>query len=163
MITVEWEWTSDEDDPTPWQRKHTRHLFHPGCFVKDLPIRRLSRDVALPDDRCLVAVINDDALIDGSPPNRCIFNLTGGKALHPWPDNILALRQRPQDYAGSLYSSANLEEDLEPLKNYFLTYGQVSLPNPLRIVLAVHSLRSQRGSEYPPKYWTLGGDVEQKG
>lgn len=135
VIPISWEWAYDDnDDPSgslavKFQRRHIEHLFQPGADLRDHRIMYLNgpdKD-PLPDDRCLVMVINDTYLVDGSPINRCIWNLTDGKTAHTWCDNILALRQRPQDFSRSTdYRSANLQEDLEALKAYLMTYASVS-------------------------------------
>ena len=44
-----------------------------------------------------------------------------GKAPHEWTDTLLVLRQRPRDRL-LRYQSANLDEDIEILRQYFLEY-----------------------------------------
>ncbi|KAL1724105.1 hypothetical protein EV715DRAFT_190478 [Schizophyllum commune] len=127
MISVEFEWVQDEDDAVPWHKLRYTHLFSKGAFVRRQQIQTMGADgPALDDAKCLSLFYNDNFLQDGSRPNRCVSKVTNGKAPHPWSDPIIVLRQRPQAYSDSVFMSANLAEDLEPLRRHLLEYDPVS-------------------------------------
>lgn len=75
-----------------------------------------------PLGRTLAVIYDDNSLINGSPINQCIQNVTRGKAVHPWSGNILALRETKVN--SDHYSDIVMEEDLAPLVQYFEDYGK---------------------------------------
>ncbi|KAK0232637.1 hypothetical protein IW262DRAFT_1259320 [Armillaria fumosa] len=60
---------------------------------------------------------DDNFMFNGSRINRCIQEITAGKAPHPWAGNVLALRVKGPTW--DRYSDAVMEEDLAPLVQYF--------------------------------------------
>ncbi|PBK71887.1 hypothetical protein ARMSODRAFT_910761 [Armillaria solidipes] len=116
-----------DDDPRGWQllerepwlggKDRCPYFFYVGTFGVNGP--SLGRILALYYD--------ENFLINGSPINRCIQNITKGKAAHPWAGNVLALRSkglRSLDW----YNDAIIEEDLAPLVRFFEDYGKEDDP-----------------------------------
>ncbi|SJL08217.1 uncharacterized protein ARMOST_11580 [Armillaria ostoyae] len=113
----------DEDDPRGWQllerepwlggKDRRPHFFYVGTFGVNGP--SLGRILALYYD--------ENFLINGSPINRCIQNITKGKAAHPWAGNVLALRSKGL-HSLDWYNDAIIEEDLAPLVRLFEDYGK---------------------------------------
>jgi hypothetical protein len=62
--------------------------------------------------------------MNGSLLNRCIVNVTGGRAGHPWCGNILALRME-SSHSYDYYANVDMEEDLKLFVTYFEEYGKV--------------------------------------
>ena len=113
----------DEDDPGQFHRLDTDVWFkQPEKFVKSLYFNRLGiNGPAL--GRGLCFRYDDDALINGSPLNRCIVEVTGGRAVHPWSGNILGLRMNNLSY--DFYESVVMEEDMKLFATYFDEYRRV--------------------------------------
>ncbi|TCD61357.1 hypothetical protein EIP91_008546 [Steccherinum ochraceum] len=80
----------------------------------------------LPDNRLLVAFINDNFSVDGSPPNFCIGKFLGvkqwGDMPYRWADNVIVLRKRSVE--DPEFQSAVWEEDLPILKQYWSKYTE---------------------------------------
>jgi hypothetical protein len=62
---------------------------------------------------------DDDFMINSSPINKCIRNVTGGTP-HPWAGNLFCLREIATDH----YDSARWDEDLDPVVQYLKAYGK---------------------------------------
>ncbi|KAF8266593.1 hypothetical protein EI94DRAFT_1701620 [Lactarius quietus] len=119
LVKIPWQMTQDEDDPTPWQNididswfKHTDRwgINGPGL------------------GRRLCFWYDDNFLRNGLPLNRCIVEVTGGRAGHPWCGNIVALRldnSCPLYSSSDIYTNMDMKEDLKPLVTYFEEYGTV--------------------------------------
>jgi hypothetical protein len=72
--------------------------------------------------RGLCLMYDDNFSINGSPLNRCVADVTGGRAGHPWCGNILALRMKsPGSY--DFFASVDMKEDLKPVVTYFEEYN----------------------------------------
>jgi hypothetical protein len=65
---------------------------------------------------------DENFLINGSPINRCVESVTGGRAGHQWCGNILGLRM---GNSYDFYKSVNMQEDLKPFTTYLEEYGKV--------------------------------------
>ncbi|TCD61367.1 hypothetical protein EIP91_008557 [Steccherinum ochraceum] len=79
------------------------------------------------DARTLGMLYNDNFLIDGSPFNQCIFNITDGQAKHPWGGHVLVLRSPYHEWHTSFMSffeNAIMKEDLPEVISYFKRYGR---------------------------------------
>ncbi|TDL14592.1 hypothetical protein BD410DRAFT_797085 [Rickenella mellea] len=66
-------------------------------------------------------IFHDEFLTDGSPPNKSIISLTGGKMNHPWRGDILAVK-RTGDREKVV--DISMKEDLPVLVKYFTSYGE---------------------------------------
>ena len=124
LVKVPWVLVpGDEDDPGGYHKlekdvwfKQTDKSVRDVCFYR--------RGINGPElGRGLCFKHDDNSLINGSPLNRCIMEVTGGKAMHPWSGNILALRMKNFSY--DFYESAVMEEDLELFVTYFDEYRRV--------------------------------------
>ncbi|KAK0195028.1 hypothetical protein F5146DRAFT_1023939 [Armillaria mellea] len=124
IIKLPWSYGPvDEDEPVRWQMLEKEpwfggkdryiRFFYVGTFGANGP--SLGRLLALYYD--------DQYLINGSPINRCIQNVTKCKAPHPWAGNVLALRSRGSRSL-DWYNDAIIEEDLAPLVRFFEDYGK---------------------------------------
>ncbi|KAK0225526.1 hypothetical protein IW262DRAFT_1456592 [Armillaria fumosa] len=127
VIKLPWSYGPvDEDEPRGWQMlekepwlggegRYTR-FFYVGRFGMNGP----------PLGRLLALWYDENFLINGSPINRCIQNVTKGEAPHPWAGNVLALRSRGL-HSLDWYDDAIIEEDLAPLVRFFEDYGKEDL------------------------------------
>jgi len=121
-------WTlipGDEDDPSPYQELDRDIWFRqPDKFVRSMNFNRWGINGA-ELGRGLCLMYDDNSMINGSPLNRCIVDVTGGRAGHPgqWWGNVLGLRMKGRSY--DFYESADMEEDLKPFVTYFEEYGKV--------------------------------------
>lgn len=100
------------DLPRPWATSDW-----PLCIDTRYP-----RGPPLPKGRVLVQFFNDNFLNDGSSLNKCIQNVMGGKAPHPWADNVIVVRKETSD--APVFLDAVLEEDLPVLFEYWKEYGK---------------------------------------
>ena len=78
--------------------------------------------------RGLCLLYDDNFTLNGSPVNRCIMDVTGGKAKcragHRWCGNVLGLRMRSLD-SYEFNTNVDMEEDLQPFVRYFEDYDKV--------------------------------------
>ncbi|KAL1759603.1 hypothetical protein FB107DRAFT_204652 [Schizophyllum commune] len=140
MITVDFEWFTEydyKDQPYQIQALKDRQYFGQVAHPKQYQVKNMGmRGSALPPNRCLVVLYNDLFSCVDVPVNRCVKRLTRGKAPHAWGDNLIVLRQRPQD-GYKYYASANLAEDIEVLRRFFEEYDvQPMLVSELHLPLA---------------------------
>ena len=114
----------DEDDPTEYQKLDTEVWFkHTNKAVRPLFFHRWG--INGPElGRGLCFMYDDNFFMNGLPLNRCVVDVTGGRAGHQWCGNILALRMKSLD-TYDFYKSADMEEDLKPLVTYFEEYNKV--------------------------------------
>jgi hypothetical protein len=66
---------------------------------------------------------DDNFLINGSPLNRCIVDVTGGRAGYPWCGNILALRTK-SPFNCDFYANVDIQEDIKVFVTIFEKYVQ---------------------------------------
>ena len=160
MITLDFEWFTEydhKDRPYQIQALKDRQYFGQVAHPKQYQVKNMGMwGSALPEDRCLVVLYNDLFSCVDVPVNRCVKRLTRGqdcwfecrivlsaectvgKAPHAWGDNLIVLRQRPQD-GYKYYASANLAEDIEILRRFFEEYDVQPM-----LVSEVHLLLAQR-------------------
>jgi len=112
-----------EDNPGQYHKLDTDVWFkHTPKDVRSLYIRRWGiNGPALEHGLCLE--YDENFGINESPLNRCVVEVTRGKAEWPWCGNILGLRMRGSSY--NFYESAAVEEDLKPFVTYFDEYNKV--------------------------------------
>lgn len=124
LVKIPWKLNYWEDDPTPFQTFDTDVWFkHTNNAVKPQFFYRLG--INGPElGRGLCFLYDDNFMMNGLPLNRCIVNVTGGKAGHQWCGNVLALRMESLD-SYDLYASVDMEEDLKLFVTYFEEYGKV--------------------------------------
>jgi len=67
---------------------------------------------------------DDNFIMTGSPSNRCIVGVTGGKAGYKWCGNVLALRMGS---SSDFYDSVDMQEDLKPFVTYLEEYGKTCI------------------------------------
>ena len=110
----------NEYDPGQFHRLDTDVWFKQAKkFVKSVHFNQLGiNGPAL--GRGLCFRYDDNFAINGSPLNRCIVEITGGRAEHPWCGNILGLRWKHDSY-----ESVVMEEDLKLFVTYFDEYKRV--------------------------------------
>ncbi|PPQ93092.1 hypothetical protein CVT25_003124 [Psilocybe cyanescens] len=124
IVKVPWKLVQEEGE-VDWQKLDTGVWFNrPDKFVRSIYFDRWGINGPKLGRR-LCFDYDDNALINKSPLNRCIVNITKGKAVHPWSGNILALRMAsssPREY--DFYKSIDAEEDLRPLVTYFDEYAK---------------------------------------
>jgi hypothetical protein len=71
----------------------------------------------------LYLIFDDNFSLNGSPLNRCVVDVTEGRAAHWWCGNILALRMKSlRSY--DFYANMNIEEDLKPFVMYLEEYNK---------------------------------------
>jgi len=124
LIKIPWTLIpGDEDDPGSYQRLEREIWFkHPDKCIRYIHFNRWGINGAgLGRGLCLMH--DDNSMINGSSLNRCIVDVTEGRAGHPWCGNILGLRMKGHSY--DFYESADMEEDLKPIVTYFEEYGNV--------------------------------------
>ncbi|KAL1720511.1 hypothetical protein EV715DRAFT_196974 [Schizophyllum commune] len=127
MVEVEYEWGTDSGltgFPMHVQnlKRKVPGLFHDRALVFEEHVETFGiHGRELKDEEHLVIMYNDLGSMHTDHPNRCVQHLTKGKAPHEWTDTLLVLRQRPRDRL-LRYQSANLDEDIEILRQYFLEY-----------------------------------------
>jgi hypothetical protein len=68
---------------------------------------------------------DDNFSMNRSPLNRCVVEVTGGRAGHPWCGNILALRMESPG-THNFHMNVNMKEDLKPIVTYFEEYNKVA-------------------------------------
>ena len=127
LVKIPWKLIrGDKNDPTQYQKLDTDIWFKKKRkFVRPLFIQRWGiNGPAL--GRGLCFMYDDNFLINESPLNRCIVDVTGGRAGHQWCGNILALRVGGSNpYSYDSYKNVDMQEDLGPLVRYFEEYGKV--------------------------------------
>ncbi|KAI0077324.1 hypothetical protein K474DRAFT_1707355 [Panus rudis PR-1116 ss-1] len=112
------------EDEGPWYEAKIKHLYPNMSFIRDMPIQTMGiNGPALEGDRCIAMLYDDESLINGSSVNRCVQRLTNGKARHRWCGNLVVLRLHPCDFDVTKYRSANLHEDIEPVRRYLEDYA----------------------------------------
>ena len=124
LVKIPWELIpGDEDEPGSWQKLDKDIWFkHTPKSVRDINFNRLGiNGPGLGRGLCLV--YDENFMINGSPLNRCIVEVTGGRAGHQWCGNLLGLRMKGHSY--DFYESVDMEEDLKPFVTYFEEYGKV--------------------------------------
>ena len=114
----------DEDDPTPYHKLDTDIWFkHTNKAVRTLYFNRWG--INGPElGRGLCFEYDDNFMMNELPLNRCVVEVTGGRAGHQWCGNILVLRMeslRSYDF----YANADMQEDLKPFVTYFEEYNKV--------------------------------------
>ena len=67
---------------------------------------------------------DDNFMMNGLPLNRCIVDVTRGRAGHRWCGNILALRMESLESL-DFFENVDMQEDLKPFVTYFEEYGKV--------------------------------------
>jgi len=122
LIKIPWELIpADESEPTSYQ-KLDKDIWFKQADTACRPnyVQRLGKNgPKLEHSLCIW--YDDNFGINGSPVNRCIDYVTGGRAGHQWCGNILALRMgRSYD----LYENVDIQEDLKPLVKFFEDYGK---------------------------------------
>ncbi|KAH9480156.1 Programmed cell death protein 2 [Psilocybe cubensis] len=124
LVKIPFEDVIDEEDGISWQKLQRNVWFkHPDSFVKADYFNNMG--INGPDlGRTLCFFYDDNSIINRLPLNRCIVNMTGGKAGHVWCGNIFGLRSKDHTYFNE-YNDAVLEEDLEPFVAYFDQYNKV--------------------------------------
>ena len=125
LVKIPWELIpGDEDEPMPYQRLDDDIWFrHPKKFVRSIHFNRWG--INGPElGRGLIFFYDECSFINGSSLNRCIVDVTGGRAGHQWCGNILALRMM-KGHSYDFYESVDMEEDLKPFVTYFEEYGKV--------------------------------------
>ena len=127
LVKVPWKLVPGEDDyDPPWRSPVTDIWFkYTDKFVKPLYFHRWG--INGPDlGRNLCFEYDDNSMINGSPLNRCILEITGGRAGHSWCGNILGFRMKSPPYAvDDEFTNVDMEEDLKPFVTYFDEYGKV--------------------------------------
>jgi len=127
LVKIPWKLIrEDKDDPTQYQKLDTNIWFkRKNKDVKSLSIYRWG--INGPElGRGLCFIYDENVLINGSPLNRCIVDVTGGRAGHQWCGNILALRMGGSNsFSYDFYKNVDMQEDLKPLVTYFEEYGKV--------------------------------------
>ncbi|KAN0123655.1 hypothetical protein V8E53_015925 [Lactarius tabidus] len=120
LVKIPWELSPENEDEPTYQNLDTDIWFkHPDKSIRELGFNRWGiNGPAL--GRTLCFIYDDDFLINGSPLNRCIVDVTGGRARHRWCGNILGLR-RPYTYG--FYANVDMQEDLKPFVTYFEEYN----------------------------------------
>ena len=125
LVKIPWKLIpASEDDPMPYQTLDTDVWFkHKYKSMRDLAFNRWG--INGPElGRRLCFVYDDDFLINGSPLNRCIVDVTGGRATHQWCGNILGLRmESPRADSYGFYANVDMEDDLKPFVTYFEEYN----------------------------------------
>ncbi|KAJ7470405.1 hypothetical protein FB451DRAFT_336696 [Mycena latifolia] len=112
--------TDGLEGPTPYHRLDTRTLQR---FLQVLEMKYVSRlgSHGPSLDHALVVMYGGDFQVDGSPRNKCIAALTGGRMSIPWAGNVLVLRQKGRLYS-ELYESASMEDDVDAMSRFFEEY-----------------------------------------
>ena len=100
---------------------------HTNTAVNKLFFHRLGIN-GLKLGRGLCFVYDDNFSMNGSPLNRCIIDVTGGKAGHQWCGNVLALRMESLQSL-EFYASVDMEQDLPLFVTYLDEYGKVKPTN----------------------------------
>jgi hypothetical protein len=75
--------------------------------------------------RGLCLMYDDNFSMNGSPLNRCIMDITGGRTGHAWCGNVLALRMKSLN-SYEFYAKVDMEEDIKPCVTYFEEYNKVT-------------------------------------
>jgi len=124
LVKIPWELSlGDEDDPYSQYHKLDRDIWfkHTDKWVRTLHFNRWG--INGPGlGRGLCFLYDDNFSVNGLPLNRCIVDVTGGRAGHQWCGDILALRMgRSFDF----YDNVDMQEDLKPFVTYFEEYGKV--------------------------------------
>jgi hypothetical protein len=127
LVKIPWQLLpADEfpDDPRSYHKLDKDIWFeHPDKFVRVLNFCRLG--INGPElGRGLCFLYDDNFSINGLPLNRCIVDVTGGRAGHPWCGNILALRMESL-HSFDYYANVDMKEDLKLFVTYFEEYGKV--------------------------------------
>ena len=124
LVKIPWELDlGDDDDPSQYHKLDTDVWFkRPNKAVRPLYFNRWGINGS-ELGRGLCFMYDDNFSINGSPLNRCVVEVTGGKAGHQWCGNILALRMK--DFSYDFYESVVMEEDLKPFVTYFDEYNKV--------------------------------------
>ena len=74
--------------------------------------------------RGLCIMYDDNFVMNGLPLNRCIMDVTGGRAGQRWRGNILGLRMKGDSDNDNFYANVDIEEDLKPFVTYFEEYNK---------------------------------------
>jgi len=91
-------------------------------FGKSIPLQRATYSPTAPLlPHSLSLFFDDDGLINGQLPNRCVEKLVGGpgKAYHSWVGDFILLRDKGRDRFCDV-----TEEDLAPAISFFREYGR---------------------------------------
>ena len=125
LVKIPWKLNrGDEDDPGHFHELDTDIWFkHANKEVRSIYFHRLG--INGPKlGRGLCFKYDENFMMNQLPLNRCIVEVTGGKAGHQWCGNILALRMESL-YSYDFYASVDMEEDLKLFVTYFDEYNKV--------------------------------------
>ncbi|KAF8803268.1 hypothetical protein BYT27DRAFT_7145292 [Phlegmacium glaucopus] len=125
LVKIPWELVlGDEYEPGQYQKLDTDIWFkHTNKAVKALYFDRWG--INGPElGRGLCFQYDDNFSMNRLPLNRCVVNVTEGRAGHQWCGNILALRMKSL-HSYDYYKNVNMQEDLKPLVKYFEEYNKV--------------------------------------
>jgi hypothetical protein len=119
LVKIPWKLIPpDDDEPGSYHNLDTDIWFkHPEKFIRTMFFHQLGINYGPELGRLLGFLYDDNFLPNGAPLNRCIENVTGGKAGRRWHGNILGLRM--EGYSYDLYASVDMEEDLKPFLVWF--------------------------------------------
>jgi len=123
LVKIPWELIpGDEDDPVRYQKLDADIWFkQPQSSKRTLYFHQWG--INGPELGYSLCFLYDDNFgINGSPVNRCIEHVTGGRAGHQWCGNILALRM---GISYDFYENVDMQNDLKPFVTYFEEYGKV--------------------------------------
>lgn len=127
MIKIPWRWHLDEDDPPYYRFRKLLDRPWNKCY-RDMRIQTQGQlGPPLPNGRQLQLFYNDAFLIDGSPFNQCVANVTKGRAPHTWADGIFVVRREAgasQFASDAGYEDAVMDEDLGYVIQYLEDYGK---------------------------------------
>jgi hypothetical protein len=129
LVKIPWELVrGDESDPIPYHKLDTDIWFkQKNSSVRPLFVQRWGINGSQLE-HSLCCMYDDSFGINGSPVNRCVASVTGGRAGHQWCGNILALRMREalgRWGSYNFYKSVDMQEDLKALATYLEEYGKV--------------------------------------
>jgi len=120
LVKIPWKLVlGDEDDPGSSYHKLDTDIWFKSTdkAVRTMFFRQLGINYGPDLGRLLGFLYDDNFSINGSPLNRCIEDVTEGKAGRQWRGNILGLRMK--DFSYDFYASVNMEEDLKPFLIWF--------------------------------------------
>ena len=118
LVKIPWKLIpGNDDDPGSYQRLDPNVWFkHPNTAVRYKYFNQLgSNGPALEHYLCIM--YDDNFVLNGLPLNRCIVDVTGGRAEHKWCGNVFGLRM--DDNSLDFYKNVDMEEDLKAFVTYF--------------------------------------------
>ncbi|TDL15434.1 hypothetical protein BD410DRAFT_902582 [Rickenella mellea] len=114
LVQVQHEVKQDDDDGGIFHHALTEN------FLGD--VSRDRRWIPLTDGGIEV-LFRDNFANDGSPPNQCIKEITGGNPAWDWAGNVVAIKTPVnRDFVTNI----SMELDLPVLVKYFMNYGRYS-------------------------------------